>query len=116
MNVCDADVVTRALPDLVERHEVYHGEVYERVLRANFQAALAELERKTDPDYGALYDAYDGAWSRLDSAARGASMAIHGERGNPGRVTPRDSDGDCALKNEFSEVLTHEPATSTSGN
>jgi hypothetical protein len=48
-------------------------------------------------------------WERLDRVALAESFSIHNERGNPRRVTPRDSRGDCALKNQFGVLLETKP-------
>jgi hypothetical protein len=109
LNWCDAGVVTSALAGLVDAHERYHGEAYGRALTRELPGALARLERVTGQDIGALYEAYDAEWKKLDERAITESLAIHNERGNPGRVTPRDSHGDCALKNQFGAVLETEP-------
>jgi hypothetical protein len=111
-NWCSRSVVTSSLPGLVEQHELYHGEVYERVLRENFSAAMTRLESTVGPSSD-LYDAYDNEWSGLDDLARTASFAIHKQNGSPGRVTPSDSRGRCNLKNEAGALLQHRPETTT---
>jgi hypothetical protein len=109
LNWCAASVVTSTLSGLVDRHERYHGEAFGRALTRELPSALSVLERVTGQDIGALYDAYDAEWRRLDEQAMTESLAIHNEHGNPGRVTPRDSQGDCALKNQFGALLETAP-------
>ena len=109
MNWCDASVITGPLPGLVQQHEEYHGSAYARALAGALPSVLTRLESTVDSDFGILYDAYDVGWDELDALARAASMDIHKERGNPGRITPRDSSGPCALKNESGNVLETSP-------
>jgi hypothetical protein len=109
MNWCDASVITGPLPGLVQQHEEYHGSAYARALAGALPSVLTRLESTVDSDIGILYDAYDAGWDELDALSRSASMDIHKERGNPGRITPRDSSGPCALKNESGNVLETSP-------
>jgi hypothetical protein len=104
-NWCDQSIVTSTLPGVVEQHELYHNEVYRRTLTREFPAVMRRFEQLTALDNSVLYDAYDQAWSDLDDVARRESFAIHGEGGFPGLPVPRDSGGDCSLRNERGAVL-----------
>jgi hypothetical protein len=113
MNWCAASIVTSTLPGLVDRHEQYHGEACGRALTRGLPTALSVLERVTHQDIDALYEAYNTQWEGLNRIARDETLAIHNERTNPGRVIPRDSSGDCALKNENGDPLQTEPPAGT---
>jgi len=108
LNWCDAGIVSTSLPGLVEAHELRHIEVYRKAFTRELLPRLADLERRTGTSAADLSDEYDTLWRNLDQIARGESLAIHKQRGNPNQVTPRDQDGDCALKNELGELLPNE--------
>lgn len=101
-NWCDRSVVTGSLPSLVEAHELRHIEVYKEAFVRQLQPVLQRLEPMTGPDATELLDAYDEAFAATQKTAHDESEAIHRvpNAGNPNVVKPRDSQGECLLRNQ----------------
>jgi hypothetical protein len=111
-NWCDRSVITSSLPRLVEAHELRHIEVYKEVFFQELQPVLQRLEPMTGPDAGELIDAYEEAFAEVQKTAHEASDAIHKipNAGNPNLVKPRDSQGECLLRNQIGgELKNKEP-------
>jgi hypothetical protein len=109
LNWCSPSVVTSSLPDLVEAHELRHIEVYRNAYTRDLQAVLAEFETVAGESFADLVEAYDRRRNELDRTARAESRDIHKIKNNPNRVTPSDSRGPCALKNEAGHELEQKP-------
>jgi hypothetical protein len=99
-NWCDRSVVTGILPRLVEAHELRHIQVYNEVFLREIQPVLQRLEPMTGPDAGMLLDDYEKAFETTDKTAHDASDAD-----NPNLVKPRDSQGECLLRNQIGGEL-----------
>lgn len=99
MNWCTRSIVTTSLPRLVEAHERLHIDVYLAALRRELPPVLSKLEKRVGSDEE-LAGEYESEFGEIDRVARGESLAIHNQSGNPHQVTPRNSRGDCALRND----------------
>ncbi|MDQ4078044.1 MAG: hypothetical protein M3220_17575 [Chloroflexota bacterium] len=109
-NWCSQSVVSQSLLDLVQAHELEHIRVYQTAVIRDVPPAIAKLEAMVSTEFSGLIDTYDAEFGRLDRIARQESNAIHQKRGNPNVTTPRDSEGECALKNEHGQELKNEQA------
>lgn len=105
LNWCDKTVVAKDLLRLVEAHEREHIRVYTDAFTRELRLVMTDLEAIVDADFVAMHDTYDAQRLRIDEIGRVESEAIHRLSGNPFMVTPSDSQGDCALKNEIGAVI-----------
>ena len=105
LNWCDRGVVSASLPGLVEAHEREHIRVYQDVFRRELARRIGSLETMSGAEFDVLMAAFEAGRDQADSVARSASRAIHNLRGHPNVVTPRDSQGPCALRNENGQAL-----------
>ena len=107
-NWCSRGVVSLSLLELVRAHEVEHIRVYQQSYTREVPTAITKLEPMASTDMSSLTDAYEAEFARIDGIARRLSKAIHEKKGNPYIVTRRDSEGECALRNEDSQELKNE--------
>lgn len=108
INWCSRTVVPGLL-DLVRAHELKHIEVYAQTYKQELSAHAVRLEAMSSRDASELLDAYDSVYRIINPTAHEESNSIHQKTGNPFRVTPRDGEGDCVLRNAQGQELTNRP-------
>ena len=85
-----------------------HVRVYREAITGELRTALKQLETLSG-DFSTLVDRFEAEWARIDNIGRVESKAIHQKVGNPNEVTTRDSEGECALRNEDGQELKNDP-------